>query len=327
MSRIACVPQAKKRTASMLGKAATACVAHMQSAPPATKVPRLYLGKYAHVRSLESRIVTLRSGATSKVPANKLAKLLPQCTEQGRYMTADSPAYVFWGKPAVQVPFLAGLDRFAAMVHGEPALAKPPVPIIWPTETALQALRSMGPEIGWDVETLGADPLTDLITCIGVSDGEKTVSLPWDSYSTSTQGWVDGIATAKAGLLGDLRTELLACLESRRVQVTQNGSYDVLAMASRGLPGRNDFDIMHAYAVLWPECPKTLEDIALHMIPRMASRWKVIFRGGRDGDGDEKGSDVYADSAQEDLRDYNGDDCWHTIEAKAPLEAHLATED
>jgi hypothetical protein len=285
----------------------------------------LLLGKHASAGLLGSHECALRSGSAVKLSQAKLARYCPQIFGGRVVMSADSPAYAYWGKPPVQVPFNAALDRFCDAVRGRSQAAAPPVPILWPGDDMLAALRNMGPDIGWDVETLGADPLEAPITCIGISDGDKTISVAWDNYETTRQGAVNGIATSVRGVSYKIQQEIFRVLESNRCQVTQNGSYDVLAMSARGLPGRNDWDIMHAYAVLWPECPKTLEAIALHLVPELDRRWKFIFRAGRDDDA--KGSDVYAESPEEDLRDYNGMDAWATVKAKKPLEQLLAMED
>ena len=47
---------------------------------------------------------------------------------------------------------------------------------------ALHALRRSKAPISVDIETLGIDPWSVPITCIGVSDLTDTVSLPWHSY-------------------------------------------------------------------------------------------------------------------------------------------------
>lgn len=320
--RIACTPPPAKRTDQQLSLAARACTYHQ--ATWQSHLPLLALGKYA-TNVLGYHSITLRSGAEIKLPVAKLAKHLPMRWANRWIMVGDSPAYTFWGKPSIQAPLLAALKRFADRVLGRQTLAPPPPPEIHVTERTLALLGRMGPEIGWDVETLGVDPLTAPITCIGISDGQHTISVPWETYSTARQSEVLGVNTATRGLPAQIRQAVLNVLHSDRLQITQNGSYDVLAMQARGLPGRNDWDIMHAYAVLWPECPKTLEAIALHVVPNVGHRWKSIFRAGRDDDA--KGADVYAESAAEDLREYNGYDACYTALAKRPLEKLLATED
>ena len=200
----------------------------------------------------------------------------------------------------------------------------PPTPLTEPSRAALEALHAMGPVIGWDVETLGTDPLTAPITCIGISDGERTVVMPWDPYDTARHGQVPGLCSH--GQLGcQIQQAILNLLASSRTQVTQNGTYDTLAMNSRGFPGRNDFDILHAHKTLWPEIPASLEAIGVHLVTSLPYRWKTIFRSGADDDA--KGSDVYRDSAAHDLRWYCGLDAWVTRMAYGPLEKALATAD
>ena len=321
--RIGCYPSVTKRLDKHLRAACKACTGQFQhdlaSIDPHRELPKLFMGKWSS-KDLGTSMLPLRSGASVKVPTHKLCKELPS----GKHMVLDSPAFAWWGKPPMQVPWLAGLKRFGELVRGVKHIP-PTAPLIEPNEEALTALENMGPVIGWDLETLGVDPLTVPITCIGISDGIRTVSVPWDDYSTSTEGLIKGVDKSIHPLHKRIREAVLSILHSDRIHVTQNGNYDVLGLSARRHPGRNDWDIMHAHAILWPEIPHGLEAIALQMIPELPSRWKTIFRAGKDTDA--KGDSAYESARAVDLRDYNGYDCWATVRAKAPLEKELAVED
>jgi hypothetical protein len=216
------------------------------------------------------------------------------------------------------VIFRAGLQRFKRWTK-ERALSPWPHVELYPNEAALVALRAMGPNVGWDVETLGVDPLTCPISCIGLSDGVHTVSMPWSSY-TNKHGYVLGLRDY--GELGrTCEAEIKDVLESNRTLITQNGNYDVGAMRKTGINARNDVDIMHAYSILWPELPKNLEAIGVHVLPELRGRWKSMFRRGDDSDG--KADDVYVESREEALREYNGRDAWVTVRAWLELQKGL----
>lgn len=310
--RIGCYPNTvAKRLDSSLIAAAKHCRSRFDAAFKAAnsggKLPALWLGKH----SANGVLSAYDAKCCKEMPHNGNVKL-------------DHPRIAFFHAAPMQVPWLAGLDRFAALVHKEDR-GKPPTPIIMPDSIMLNALNSLGPVVGWDVETLGVDPLTSPITCIGLSDGKLVISVPWDSYSTKTQGYVHGCADSRAPLRSAIREAVKLVLSSQRTQVTQNGSYDVLAMRARGLPGRNDFDTLHAHKILWPEIPANLEAIGVHLLPNLDRRWKTIFRAGRDDDA--KGSDVFRDSNEIDLRNYNALDAWVTAAAYYALSAELAIED
>jgi len=325
-NRIGCFPPQHMATDSIKASAAKHCAARftriMQRLTPANDLPILLLGKHAGDGWAPRVSRTLRSGATKTLPVMKLARGM--VADNICYL--DNPALAFWHKAPLQVLWLAGLERFAKYLRNETE-SPPPIPIIDIGEEALTALRSMGHTIGWDVETLGIDPTSSPITCIGISDGERTVSMPWDTYSVAGTEVV-GLASATVGTAKQIRDEILRVLASDRIHATQNGSYDVLAMGAKGLPGRNDYDTMHAHKICWPEIPAGLEEVAVHLVPRLSDRWKTIFRGGRDEtEGVAKGWDAFADSAPADLRDYNGMDAWATVAAVAPLNDELSTED
>lgn len=322
--RIACYPNTQaKRTDSKLSKAAACCrerfLRDVERADPRGEKKYLLLGKHSANGWLGNYQWPLYSGGARNLSAQKLAR---EMVHENR-MYVDHPRVPFWHKTVNQPQWLAAIARFGRYVRGE-IPPRSPTPIVGVSEDALQALRGMGPVVGWDVETLGVDPLSARLTCIGFADTDKSVSVPWDDYSSARHGDVRGIGSY--GELGAaIRTEVQKILTSVRTLVTQNGSYDLLAMERQGIPARNDFDTLHAYKTLWPEASAGLEVLARHLVPRLDHNWKTVHSGGKEDD--LKGSDVWGNSDPRDLQAYNAMDAWATVSAHRSLEDELDVED
>mgnify|MGYP001608594474 FL=1 len=261
LNRIACCPPRNKKTDKNMKKAADCCKPYFDSClEKCKKLPRLYMGKYSW------------NGELSATQA-----LLSKNVITDRAMILDHPTFVFYHKTTLQVAWLAALERFIAYIQNQEH-CKPWAELhINASDKSLQALKRLGSLVAWDVETLGIDPRDPefKITCIGFSDGIHSVSIPWDTYSTETQGTVWGLDYF--GKLGsEIRNEVIKLFQSDRIFAAHNGNYDLLATQARGLIARNDFDTMVAYAILYPEIPKNLEDAALHLTGA-PERWKTIY--------------------------------------------------
>lgn len=238
-------------------------------------------------------------------------------------MVADAPRVALLKAPERNVIFRAYLKRFAAFVRTR-KWTKWPAFIVDVGQPAVDALRKIAAHkrpVGFDVETLGVDPLASKITCVGISDGTHTVSMPWDSYDTLKWGYVKGLT--EYGAIGEeIRSLILNIVTDReREIVTQNGNYDVLSFSSKGVKIINGFDTMHAHAIAYPELGvHRLEEIAAQLL-NIPDRWKSGFYS---TDEDLKGSDIYVERDQREVRIYNAGDCLVTFLLRDPLKRMLA---
>ncbi len=181
---------------------------------------------------------------------------------------------------------------------------------LWPTDSALLALAQLqlsDEDISVDIETQGLNPREDKIMCIGVSDGNTTVCLPWESYSSGKNGVVRALWETDIGKsCYDAMVRLLA---TKRL-VAHNGAHDVTGLNVQWNIGISDehyhFDTLLAHAVAAPRMPHGLGFVA--GLEFHCPAWKAEF-------GDEtdlKGSAKFSQRKEERLRNYCAQDAFMT---------------
>lgn len=308
VNAIACRPVFPK-TDSRMRRAAKCCKPRLDAELErfqrgrAEKLPIFAMGKWARLGVLNQHDAKLSHGIL-----------------HNGVMSAPHPSFAYMHNPVNQFVFEAYLSRFADRLRGGKPMTWPKM-ILGPTEEALAAIEAMGPIVGFDVETLGADPLASKITCFGLSDGVNTVSVPWDTYETKKHGLVTGLDEINSIGPKIKETCLRIVTDRDREICTQNGQYDVLTMRARGIDVVNGFDTMLAHWVCWPKLSHNLEAIACQMLD-IPNRWKTFFRN---NDEDAKGSAAYEESDPLTLRDYNAKDCIATYWLRMVLAAELET--
>lgn len=260
LNRIACCPPRNKKTEKNMKKAAECCAEYFQAnLKKCGNLPRLYMGKYAW------------AGELTKDQASLSREIIYKHS-----MVVDHPTYIFFHKPPMQIPWLAAMERFINYAKGRPRINKwSKLHIDVSTET-VHLLNGLDNLVAWDTETYGIDFQDPdfRITCMGFSDGRTTITIPWDTYQTASHGTVWGLEYY--GVLGtQIRQAVDNLFRSSRVFAAHNANYDLLAMKARGVEARNDFDTMIAYAILWSEIPKNLEDAAVHLV-EVSNRWKTV---------------------------------------------------
>jgi hypothetical protein len=312
--KIACFIPGQKRTDKTCRAAAKACQARAERelAKLDPALPRLYLGKWAPIGLI--------------TPAQYKAQLeikLSKAVIRNNAMCLPHPKTPYFNAPAGRHVFRAQLARFCKYALGTPWPTWPEV-LITPDDRMLAALRSMGPLIAFDIETLGKCPLTSPISAIGISDGQRTVSIPWVSY-TNRHGHHTGIEKSKEATHVAIRAALKQCLESRREKGGHNKNYDIPGIQALGISiGECEWDSLDAYKILYPELAGNLEAVGAHLMT-LPTLWKTEFRAGRDGD-DRDGAE-FTESPQEHLLVYNGRDSFVTAVCVKELKALLAEED
>lgn len=310
VNRIACCPPKNKKTDKNMQKAAACCQPYFQANLQKCKsTPRLYLGKYAWVGELTAKEAPLAKGLIYK-----------------NSMSLEHPTYVFFHKTVMQIPWLAGVERFVKYARRQHSVVQWRIPKLGMSDVILQHLSDLGDYVAWDVETYGIDHHDPefKITCIGFSDGKVALSIPWDTYSTQTQGLVWGLEYY--GTLGQkLRAGVIALFKSSRTLITHNGNYDCLAMRARGVEARNDFDTMLAYATVWPELPKNLEDTSVHL-GNIPDRWKTTFNSTTKASKEKLKANQFVEVSPDILRTYNAHDAEATWRLAEVLRTVIARD-
>jgi DNA polymerase-1 len=182
---------------------------------------------------------------------------------------------------------------------------------------ALRCIQDDKDAIGVDVETMGTEPMTAPLMCIGVASSSFAVSLPWAAYGTNKWGDVKGLTEYVNG--GDYAAKLVDILEDPEIpKVLQNGQHDILSLESVGIKLANySFDTMLAHAVVAPQMPHDLG--LMCAIEFHAPRWKSEFRVLSDA----KGADSFVQRDPAELRIYNAKDAWMTRMLMEPLQERI----
>ena len=181
---------------------------------------------------------------------------------------------------------------------------------LWPTSSALAALAKMelsDEDISVDIETQGLNPREDKIMCIGVSNGDTTVCLPWEGYHSGKNGVVRSLWETDTGKA--CYDAMVRLLTTKRL-VAHNGAHDITGLNVQWNLGISDeqyhFDTLLAHAVAAPRMPHGLGHVA--GIEYHCPAWKAEF-------GDEtdlKGSAKFSQRKEERLRQYCAQDTYMT---------------
>ena len=183
----------------------------------------------------------------------------------------------------------------------------------------LRAFGRKGHPISFDVESIGDNPFTDDLSCLGVGHRDiGAVSLIWDNYSAGKFGHQLGVLRERATPIERAcRDLLLKILSDPKIEkVAQNGQYDLMCLWRRGtvIKGPREtvapgliryapYDTMIAHAVYANEIAHNLALIC--SIEFHAPRWKDEFQAGA---GEVKGKAKFQVSDPVKLRSYNGKD-------------------
>lgn len=221
-----------------------------------------------------------------------------------------NPAWHFRGNNIDYLPVSRiHFERARLLIGGKLKPWQWPEMQIWPTTEALALLKKLqkagraGACISFDVESLGTDPWTAKLSCVGVGHRDLgAVSLCWDSYTAGKYGPQEGLEETKDPLALQCRALLLDILADTSIaKVAQNGQYDLLCLRGRGYEIQpQPFDTMMAHAVY---APALLHGLAFACATEFhAPRWKDEFHAGA---GDIKGRDLWEKANPVELRTYN----------------------
>lgn len=160
--------------------------------------------------------------------------------------------------------------------------------------------RLRGPEASFDVETVGLGPTYTALVCYGLSDGVRTVVVPWSQASNGQESyWVDGGIAAR-----EATNQVLA----RMVAVTHNGpAFDHVVAARYGLRIQQWDDTLLGAHALAGHMPKNLAHVVTLYLD--VPPWKQL---------EDRGVNI------DRLHVYNGRDCLYTMLAREAQRKELA---
>lgn len=181
-------------------------------------------------------------------------------------------------------------------------------------EKLLRVGRGFEPGDEWPTGPLAVDietiPSTETITMIGVSDGVRTESLPWDRYR------IHGTDQHYPGANDGERDFIRHVLRTDNPKIFHNAEYDIPFLESRGIKINGPIiDTMLMHGVVYKQFRHGLQACVAQEFA--VPPWKTLFGIGRDRSPDPQ---VWA-MRQHDLRVYNEQDTfytWHLARALAP---------
>jgi hypothetical protein len=218
---------------------------------------------------------------------------------------------------AVYAPLLS---RWVKQAH---ALAAGTLePLVWPTlwthpsASALCSLQEMSASeaIAVDIETNMAGTV---ITAIGLSDGLRTVSVPWHEYVIAGSDGEVQRALDDYPRGEEIHRAVSQILSSpRQKKILHNGTFDVLQLAKHGITLAGfECDTLLAHRVVYPQYRHGLQQACATEF--CVEPWKCLFKPPKVAGADE----WCGDPAK--LREYNARDTYATWQLWKHLEPKL----
>lgn len=222
----------------------------------------------------------------------------------GRWVLPNyHPTFAAFYRPELRNVFATWLRRAVRLANGEFKFWQ------WPTNRILSQNDSLlqkafescskSDVLVIDIESI---PGVNTLTRMGISNGEWTISLPWDYYQTKKYGTV-------VGLRPELKEQIKELLATKDL-VAHNGQFDIVYLKSLGFKLKNDWGLVHdtlaGHAACNQQEPHDLGYVATSSfcIPRYKSEFKAL--------GNEKGSDRWVEVKEEDMAIYNAGDAYVT---------------
>lgn len=189
--------------------------------------------------------------------------------------------------------------------------------IIEPGDKMMDALdRMWGAPLAVDLEF---NPSADIVTAIGLSDGERAVSVPWDRYlPRNNEEWERGLHEydCHKGVVHLLRRLLAA----DTVKVAHNFVADIPRLEARMFKvGGKLHDTFAAHAIGFPELRHGLQHACASMLP--VPPWKSLYKPSHLARGLTRDDAEFWIADPHALREYNCRDAyytWHLARAVLP---------
>lgn len=148
---------------------------------------------------------------------------------------------------------------------------------IYPGAKMLRLMESMrGKPLAIDLEF---HPGKDIVTAIGLSDGECAVSIPWDAYTPRNTGTIEpglkSYAESKS-----VEGALCGLLAGGAPKVAHNFTADIPRLTARGFQVNGKLhDTFAAHAIAFPELRHGLQHACASLLP--VPPWKSVYRPAR----------------------------------------------
>lgn len=195
-----------------------------------------------------------------------------------------------------------------AVARGRIAPLRWPVLHTLPNQEMVAALKRIqaatGRRVSVDIET---NIKGTIITAIGLSNGEDTISTPWDSYPISGRGTIEpSLGDYDSGI--HVRTLVLDILKGRHEKVLHNGAFDVYELSKRGITVSNfTWDTLLMHRVAFPQFRHGLQQACASVF--CVEPWKCVWKPPNALRG--TGEDIWL-SDPDNMRLYNCQDAYAT---------------
>lgn len=171
---------------------------------------------------------------------------------------------------------------------------------------ALSQLRASAEPVAVDIETNTGGAI---ITAIGLSNGQYTVSVPWDGYKIAgIDGWEQAIDEYYVGPL--VKSAVLDVLACDVPKILHNGAFDVFQLRKRGIPvgGRLE-DTLLLHRTIYPQYRHGLQQAAATEF--CVEPWKAFHKPPKADKSKNADYDVWL-ATPEKTRHYNCQDSYVT---------------
>jgi len=209
--------------------------------------------------------------------------------------------------------WLRSADMPTLLLHDERTAIYPGLPM-------LSMLESMhGKPLAVDLEF---NPSADIVTAIGVSDGEHAVSIPWDRYRPRNTE-VDELGLSDYGpIRRDIRRVLRKLLKAPTAKIAHNFVADIPRLERRGFIVSGDLhDTFAAHAIAWPELRHGLQHAVASVVP--CPPWKSLYRPARLARGITREDAEFWTADPLALRRYNCRDAFYTLHLARHILPHV----
>lgn len=177
------------------------------------------------------------------------------------------------------------------------------LPTPWTLQQVERSLAMLGPEVSLDVETTYDNAYVAKLTCVGLSDGKRTVVIPWTRDLEGVNWWFGKNQPAVAAYLS-------MALE-KRTMVTHNGpGFDHVVLRRHGIRFDRWEDTLLAHHAFAGHMPQNLAHVTTMYLD--ATAWKAEHHD--------------AAPSPEELWKYNGRDVLHTAQCWTGMQPELAPE-
>lgn len=290
---VACLPL-KHMSKSKWKKARECCSKRLQKelSQIDKKVPILALGEQA-MQAVAPRREALSEWVGYPIVSN------------GRVVIPNyHPTFAAFYRPELRNTFVTWLRRAIKLASGTFAHWQWPKDrmILSQNDSNLQKVLASFTACNALVVDIESIPGRDIITRMGLSNGDWTISLPWNAYDTKKYGSVERIRP-------EIEQQVRELLRTKHL-IAHNGQFDIVHLKQKGFALRDNWGLIHdtlaGHAACNQQEPHDLGYVVTSnfCIPRYKTEFHAL--------GNEKGSDRWVEVNEQDMAEYNAGDAFVT---------------